>query len=104
MRLAEITLTVERVLAADPQDKRRTAVALAAAEVAPDGIDLIVDHGDSVGYRLGDWWVSVRLPEEIRDRIAGFYAGRASVRPVTFSLLVPEDTDMPATEAEEAAA
>ena len=82
------------MLAADPQDVRRTALALAAAELAPPGV-IIVDHGDAVAYLLGGgWWVTVRLPERTRDLIAAFYGGRTTVRPVTFGLLVPEAGDL----------
>ena len=93
MRLAQVTLTVERLLAADPQNVRRTAVALAAAELAPPGV-ITVDHGDAVAYLLGNWWVTVRMPEHTRDLIAAFYGGRTTVHPVTFALLVPEARDL----------
>ena len=61
MRLAPVTLTVERVLAADPADRRRTALALAAAEVVPAGVT-VVDHGDSLSYLRGDFRVAVWHP------------------------------------------
>jgi hypothetical protein len=103
MRPVKVTLTVERLLAADPQNRRRTAVALAATELVPAGV-IVVDHGDAVSYLLGEWWVTVCLPVSTRDLIAGFYGGRATARPVTFELLVPEDADLAGTGTEEAAA
>ena len=100
MKLAQVTLTVEDVLAADPADRRRTAVALAAAALAPAGIDLIVDHGDSVTYVFpGGWPVNVRFPVPIRDLIAAFYGERTTVRPVTFALMVPTEADVEAARA-----
>lgn len=99
MRVAQVTLTAERALAADPQDRRRTAVALAAAELVPAGVDLIVDHGESVTYVLGGWPVNVRFPVPVRDRIAAFYGGRAAARPVTFGLMVPTEDDVEAAKA-----
>ena len=98
MRLWQVTLTVESLLAADPQDVRRTAVALAAAELAPDGV-ITVDHGAAVAYLIGGWWITVRLPEHTRDLIAAFYAGRTAVHPVTFGLLVPTVADVEAARA-----
>lgn len=96
MKLAQITLTVERLLAADPQDRRRTAVALAAAELVPPGV-IAVDHGDSVLYVFpGGRKVTVWHPEGTRDEIAAFYGGRTAVHPVTFALLVPTEADVEA--------
>ena|SRR5450755_360519 len=99
MRTAQTTLTVEDALHANPRDRRRTAVALAAAALVPDGV-ISVDHGDSLSYVFpGGRRMTVWHPEDIRDRIAGFYAGRASARPVTFGLLVPTEADVEAARA-----
>jgi len=99
MRLAQVTLTVVDAMRANPQDKRRTAVALAAAELVPDGVTS-VDHGDSLSYVFpGGRKMLVWHPEDIRDQIAGFYRGRASAHPVTFGLLVPTEVDVEAARA-----
>jgi len=99
MRLAQVTLTVVDAMRANPQDKRKTAVALAAAELVPDGVTS-VDHGDSLSYVFpGGRKMLVWHPEDIRDQIAGFYRGRASAHPVTFGLLVPTEVDVEAARA-----
>ena len=99
MRLAQVTLTVVDAMRANPQDKRKTAVALAAAELVPDGVTS-VDHGDSLSYVFpGGRKMLVWHPEGIRDQIAGFYRGRASAHPVTFGLLVPTEVDVEAARA-----
>ena len=99
MRLAQVTLTVVDAMRANPQDKRKTAVALAAAELVPDGVTS-VDHGDSLSYVFpGGRKMLVWHPEDIRDQIAGFYRGRASAHPVTFGLLVPTEADVEAARA-----
>lgn len=104
MRAARITLTVDRVLAADPADRRRTVLAAAAAEVVPAGV-MVVDHGESISYLLpGGWRVTVWLPAGTQDLITAFYEGRTCARPVTFALLVPEDTDLHGTGAAAVAA
>jgi len=94
-----VTLTVVDAMRANPQDKRKTAVALAAAELVPDGVTS-VDHGDSLSYVFpGGRKMLVWHPEDIRDQIAGFYRGRASAHPVTFGLLVPTEVDVEAARA-----
>ena len=99
MRLAQVTLTVVDAMRANPQNKRKTAVALAAAELVPDGVTS-VDHGDSLSYVFpGGRKMLVWHPEDIRDQIAGFYRGRASAHPVTFGLLVPTEVDVEAARA-----
>ena len=99
MRLAQVTLTVVDAMRANPQNKRKTAVALAAAELVPDGV-ASVDHGDSLSYVFpGGRKMLVWHPEGIRDLIAAFYGGRTSVRPVTFGLLVPTEVDVEAARA-----
>ena len=99
MKLAQVTLAVEDMLAADPADRRRTALALAAAALAPAGV-IVVDHYDSVSYVFpGGRRLMVWHPVEVRDLIAAFYGGRDTVRPVTFGLMVPTEADVEAATA-----
>lgn len=93
MRAAEIHLTVEHAVAADPSSTRRTAVALAVSEVTPEGV-MVVDHGDAVSYKLPGGWVTASLPQDIRELVASFYAGRETAEPVTFGLYVPEPAEV----------
>lgn len=92
MKAAHISITIEDIIAAVPGSVRRSPAAIAITRHVPQGV-LIIDNGDDISYRLPSGnWLGADLPDEARD-LGPFYEGRQFVRPVSFILDVPDETD-----------
>jgi len=92
MRTAQISITVEDIIAAVPGSVRRSPAAIAIQPHVPPGV-VVIDNGEDISYRLPSGnWLGADLPDKARE-FGAFYEGRQFVTPVSFALDVPDETD-----------
>lgn len=105
MKAAQVTVKDQHYASAQPSDPRRTALALAVAEVVPAGVDVLTSrHDETVSYRLPNGrWITDHLA--FADQIAladqgPLLTSGESTEAVTVTVYVPEPHEVaPALEA-----
>lgn len=101
MKAAQVAVKAAHYANAQPSDPRRTALALAVAEVIPAGVDVLTSrHDETVSYRLPNGrWITDHL--DFADQIALADQGLLltsgdSTEAVTVTVYVPEPHEVAA--------